>query len=164
MAVWQSIGSSDNGSFYRFAAYLWVQVAIFDKGIGFLCRLKFFTLKIVSKEYLQPSLCLMLQRCAKNNHFENSSLNKHIEFQNWFQFWFSLGPSDAIWRQQTGSTLAQVMAFCLAAPSHYLNLIKLSSVRYSDMLLRAISLSISPINHCNWLEKYSFKISQATMS
>ena len=33
----------------------------------------------------------------------------------------SLGPSDAIWRQKTGSTLAQVMACCLTAPSHYLN-------------------------------------------
>ena len=33
----------------------------------------------------------------------------------------SLRPSDAIWRQRTGSTLAQVMACCLTAPSHYLN-------------------------------------------
>ena len=33
----------------------------------------------------------------------------------------SLGPSDAISRQKTGSTLAQVMACCLTAQSHYLN-------------------------------------------
>ena len=33
----------------------------------------------------------------------------------------SLWPSDAIWRQGSGSTLAQVMACCLTAPSHYLN-------------------------------------------
>ena len=33
----------------------------------------------------------------------------------------SLRPSDAIWRQRTGSTLAQVMACCLTAPSHYLS-------------------------------------------
>ena len=33
----------------------------------------------------------------------------------------SLWPSDAIWRQMSGSTLAQVMACCLTAPSHYLN-------------------------------------------
>ena len=32
-----------------------------------------------------------------------------------------LGPSDAIWWQKSGSTLAQVMACCLTAPSHYLN-------------------------------------------
>ena len=33
----------------------------------------------------------------------------------------SLGPSDVIWRQGSRSTLAQVMACCLMASSHYLN-------------------------------------------
>ena len=33
----------------------------------------------------------------------------------------SLWPRDAIWRQRSESTLAQVMACCLTAPSHYLN-------------------------------------------
>ena len=33
----------------------------------------------------------------------------------------SLWSCDAIWRQRTESTLAQVMACCLTAPSHYLN-------------------------------------------
>ena len=33
----------------------------------------------------------------------------------------SLRPGDAKWRQRYGSTLAQVMACCLMAPSHYLN-------------------------------------------
>ena len=32
-----------------------------------------------------------------------------------------LRPSDTIWWQWSGSTLAQVMACCLMAPSHYLN-------------------------------------------
>ena len=32
-----------------------------------------------------------------------------------------LRPSDAIWRQRSWTTLAQVMACCLTAPSHYLN-------------------------------------------
>ena len=32
-----------------------------------------------------------------------------------------LWPSDAIWRQRSQSTLAQLMACCLTAPSHYLN-------------------------------------------
>ena len=36
-------------------------------------------------------------------------------------FVLSLGPSDAIWRQRSGSTVAQEMACCLTAPSHYLN-------------------------------------------
>ena len=33
----------------------------------------------------------------------------------------SLWPSDAIWQYRSGSTLAQVMACCLTASSHYLN-------------------------------------------
>ena len=33
----------------------------------------------------------------------------------------SLGPGDAIWQQRSGSPLAQVMAWCLTAPTHYLN-------------------------------------------
>ena len=33
----------------------------------------------------------------------------------------SLWPSDTMWQQRSGSTLAQVMACCLTAPSHYLN-------------------------------------------
>ena len=37
-----------------------------------------------------------------------------------FQF-NSLLPSDAKWRHRFGSTLVQVMACCLTAPSHYLN-------------------------------------------
>ena len=33
----------------------------------------------------------------------------------------SLWPSDAIWQHKSGSTLVQVMACCLTAPSHHLN-------------------------------------------
>ena len=33
----------------------------------------------------------------------------------------SLGPSDAIWRWRSWSTLVQVMACCPTTPSHYLN-------------------------------------------
>ena len=40
---------------------LWVQGGTYNKGIGFLCVLKFFALNIFSEEYLQPGLCLMLQ-------------------------------------------------------------------------------------------------------
>ena len=38
-------------------------------------------------------------------------------------FWLfnSLWPNEAIWRHRSGSTLAQVMACCLTAPSRYLN-------------------------------------------
>ena len=33
----------------------------------------------------------------------------------------SLWPSDSVWHRRFWSTLAQVMAWCLMAPSHYLN-------------------------------------------
>ena len=33
----------------------------------------------------------------------------------------SMWPNDATWQQRSGSTLAQVMAWCLTATSHYLN-------------------------------------------
>ena len=40
----------------------------------------------------------------------------------WFISWInSFRPSDAIWSQRSGSTLAQVMVCCLMAPSHDLN-------------------------------------------
>ena len=45
-------------------------------------------------------------------HSESSETGKTIN---------SLCPSDTIWRQRSGSTLAQVMPCCLTAPSHYLN-------------------------------------------
>ena len=45
---------------------------------------------------------------------------------HWYQSYMkvifnSLWPTDTQWRHRTGSTLAQVMAWCLLAPSHYLN-------------------------------------------
>ena len=51
----------------------------------------------------------------------------------------SLWPSDTTWRQRSGSTLAQVMACCLTAPSHYLNNVDWWSVKSSDIHIRAIS-------------------------
>ena len=45
----------------------------------------------------------------------------NIIYHLWYLSLNSLGPSDAIWRQRSGSTLVQVMACCLTAPSHHLN-------------------------------------------
>ena len=52
---------------------------------------------------------------------------------------YSLWPSDAIWRHRSGSTLGQVMACCLTAPSHYLTQCWLIISESSDHQLRAIS-------------------------
>ena len=50
----------------------------------------------------------------------NDKENKNSLVSTINSAWY-LGPSDAIWQQRSGSTLAQVMACCLTAPSHYLN-------------------------------------------
>ena len=49
-----------------------------------------------------------------------------------------LGPIDAIWRPRSRSALAQVMACCLKAPSHYLNQCWFIT-QTVDIQLRAIS-------------------------
>ena len=65
----------------------------------------------------------------------------------------SLGPSDAIWRQRSGSTLAQVMACCLTAPSHYLNQswLIISKVEWHSSKGK-FTRDTSAINHWNYLE------------
>ena len=65
----------------------------------------------------------------------------------------SLWPSNAIWQQRSGSTLAQVMAWCLKAPSHYLNQCWLI---ISDIHLRASSQEMlqRSITEIIWKIKY----------
>ena len=72
----------------------------------------------------------------------------------------SLGPSDAIWRQRSGSTLAQVMACCLTAPSHYLHQcwLIISKVDWHSSKGK-FTRDNSPINHWNYLENQVPRIS-----
>ena len=53
-----------------------------------------------------------IKHSATEMQISNTMTNIHV---------ISLWPSDATWRHRSGSTLTQVMACCLAAPSHYLN-------------------------------------------
>ena len=72
-------------------------------------------------------MCLKHQLCSPNT--DKSDTNDSFKawsvlaFKNGVQSvsLYPLWPSDTIWRQRSGSTLAQVMACCLTAPSHYLN-------------------------------------------
>ena len=71
----------------------------------------------------------------------------------------SLGPSDSIWCWRSGSTLAQVMACCLTAPSHYLNQcwLIISKVLWhssEDIIIRWFE----DINQYSKIEDYIFKI------
>ena len=74
----------------------------------------------------------------------------------------SLWPSDAIWRHRSGSTLAQVMACCLMAPSHHLNQFWLiiSKVEWHSSKGNFTG-DTSAISHWNYLKnqvpKMSFK-------
>ena len=72
----------------------------------------------------------------------------------------SLWPSDAIWQQRSGSTLTQVMACCLTAPSHYLNSCWqiISEVQWHSHK-RNFTRNVSTINHYNPFENYISKIS-----
>ena len=71
----------------------------------------------------------------------------------------SLWPSDAMWWQRIGSTLAQVMACCLMAPSHHLNQcwLIMNLVLWHPPENNFIGISQN-INLKNEFETYNFKI------
>ena len=64
----------------------------------------------------------------------NKICNKQLSAQGINSLW----PNGAIWRQRSESTLAQVMACCLMAPSHYLNQCWLIIRKSSDIHIMAI--------------------------
>ena len=94
----------------------------------------------------------------KNPHFRSRQndyqclIAKAIKFN-------SLWPSDVIWWHRSGSTLPQVIACCLTAPSHYLNQCQLIISKFmwhssGGNLTRGTTV----INNENKLENYSSKI------
>ena len=65
-----------------------------------------------------------ISRTCNISVWSNDRKCKNMFIVSWHRFSTrvnSLWPSDAIWRHWSGSTMAQVMACCLTAPSHYLN-------------------------------------------
>ena len=77
----------------------------------------------------------------------------------WLMCINSLWPSDAIWRQRSGSTLAQVMACCLMAPSHYLNQFWLIISKVLWHSWEGITMRRSEhTNQYNKIENYIFRI------
>ena len=71
----------------------------------------------------------------------------------------TLWPRHAIWRHRSGPTLAQVMACCLMAPSHYLTQCWLIINKSSDHQLKAISQEIPQPS----ITKVSLKITYITI-
>ena len=109
----------------QFVHIIWFHLIIF---IGLLIFSSKFT------DYLQlfcTEATYMInqssQKYAKYGAVRSTTFNSTLQFYNialqyWLYSFNSLGPSDAIWRWRSWSTLVQVMACCLTAPSHYLNL------------------------------------------
>ena len=66
---------------------------------------------------------LFFNQCQKYHAYLPKCLkwHKHSLPVDVLSLFNSLRPSDVIWQHRSGSTLAQVMACCLTAPSHYLN-------------------------------------------
>ena len=75
-----------------------------------------------------PALCEVNPSMASGLSSQSAS-NAESVSTSWCRYvpatqcmlWLALWPNDAIWWHRSGSTLAQVMACCLTAPSHYLN-------------------------------------------
>ena len=63
-------------------------------------------------------MCLVITTCNNMTSHQRYGVSNHRQIDSLL---YSLWPSDVIWRQGSSSTLAQVMACCLTAPSHYLN-------------------------------------------
>ena len=92
-----------------------VSYYIFKNSSTNYLQLKFGKSKCHSFHFIGTACCPFTRLQPHTGHkFATGNLKQYISF-NW------LGPSDAIWRWRSWSTLVQVMACCLTAPSHYLN-------------------------------------------
>ena len=91
-------------------------------------------------------------------HTMNGQWRLHYNLLHALRYYFhlftSLWPGDAIWRHGTRSILVQVMSCCLTAPSHYLNQWVQRHSSESNF-----TIDNSAINHWNYFENYSSKIS-----
>ena len=118
-----------------------IMLGFMDLGWLRVCRrptsvLFFFLVSLV----INDSMILNAPLWGSNiqNGYQDLSKHHSVIFDHNIQSgaavtWFnSFGPNDAIWRQRSGSTLAQVMACCQTA-----------SVRSSDIHLRASSQEIT---------------------
>ena len=97
-----------------------------------------------------------------------TTMRYHKAMMNWYtvlESWLnSLWPSDVIWRHRSGSTLAQVMACCLTAPSYYLNQCWLITSKVHWHSLRAILQHQSLKSAWKSLFSNFFQISLGPMS
>ena len=115
----------------------------------------YHTLWLGHRRQRASSDAFLVHICSNQLSFKGNNFVLHGAHFN------SLWPSDTtLWRHKSGSTLAQVMACCLTAPSHYLNQcwLIISKVQWHSSEGN-FTTETSAINHKHYLEKYSFKIS-----
>ena len=85
------------------------------------------------------------RKCSNLSNLKSLSISRWWQKNHLFQL-NSLWSSDTIWRHKYGSTLAQEMACCQMAPSHYLNqcwlvrLVKFCSIHPRAIIQRVIKL------------------------
>ena len=102
---------------------------------------------------LVVDICQVQSSFGINSESLFLTLSSYIIPGSWNNFlclFTSLWPSDPIWQHKSGSTLYQVMACCITAPSHYLNQCWLIINR--DQLLSSkcnFTRDTSAINHWN---------------
>ena len=113
---------------------------------------------------------MIFHSCSSVYEMQNERYSFHLVSQKLFQFDIShpvkisihlfsfynsvkafdtLWPSDTVWWHGSGSAWVQVMACCLMAPSHYLNL-------YGPLIIRAISAEVLMNFICNMCLEITF--------
>ena len=107
----------------------------FPPSAAYMCQMNWVSIGSASSHYLNQCWLIVnwtLRNKLQWNSNQNTILFIHAnEFENvvyemaailFRRRWVdSLGPSDTIWHWRSWSTLVQLMACCLTAPSHYLN-------------------------------------------
>ena len=81
---------------------------------GFVMYHTQWQLKKYCSENRVPSAGLQSENSTKCNNYHSLAIINGVQVN-------SVWPSDIIWWHRSGLTLAQVMASCLTAPSHYLS-------------------------------------------
>ena len=117
-----SVGSRNQGSSTKALLSMILPLQLWNFVTGQSCRAKLVHRNMIFNWSLNHgSSWSNLLTLGPGNSSISVKLNCCKIPRNWEIRFNSLGPSDAIWRWRSWSTLVQAMACCLTAQSHYLN-------------------------------------------
>ena len=101
---------------YEYIFVVWYNINTRSQGD---VKINFLIICTIIIEFNSPILHgQSLTHCNLFTQTKNHAWHTQVSWRGWLN---SLWPRDVIWRHRSGSTLVQVMACCLTAPSHYLN-------------------------------------------